>query len=123
MTPSLQDIDWVVSRKFSMAPGILTGRQRRRAVAVPRFIAFQLGRETGKSLPKIGNHFGRDHTTVLSGVRRLAVMSHRYPEIGNWLIECRDALADVAAGRETAERGHVEALHRGEVSWPVGGAG
>lgn len=122
MTASLQDIVWVVSSKFNLAPGVLMGRARRRAVAMPRFIAFQLARESGKSYPKIGNHFGRDHTTAISGIRRLHVLCGKHPEIALWLSECREALPDVATGRETVERGHVEALHRGEVSWPAGEA-
>lgn len=119
MNPSLPDIVWVVSSKFNLAPEVLMGRARRRAVAIPRFIAFQLAREAGKSYPKIGNHFGRDHTTALSGVRRLAIMCAAHPEIANWLSDCRAALPDVASGREVQERGHVERLHRGEVSWPA----
>lgn len=44
---------------------------RRREIARPRQIAMFLARElTGMSLPGLGLHFGgRDHTTVLYGVR------------------------------------------------------
>lgn len=117
MTPTLADIEWTVAARFNLGPGMLTGYARRRSVAYPRFIAFQLAREAGKSFPKIGIHFHRGHTSVLSGVRRLAKLCVQHPGIAEQLADCRAALPDVVAGRQSQERGHVEALHRGAISW------
>lgn len=52
----------------------LTGPRRTFAIAVPRQKAmWRLQSELGWSLPRIGRHLGgRDHTTVLHGVRRHA---------------------------------------------------
>lgn len=48
----------------------MLGTSRRREVAWPRQDAMRLARTAGYSLPRIGRALGRDHSTVLYGVRR-----------------------------------------------------
>ena len=48
----------------------LRGEGRSRKLVIARQEAFyRCRRELGRSLPQIGNFFGRDHTTVLHGIR------------------------------------------------------
>ena len=60
----------------------LRGPGKTRAVALSRQIAMYLCRElTDLSLPRIGQAFGRDHTTVMHGVRVIAELREADPEI------------------------------------------
>lgn len=68
--PRIGDIEAAVCLRFSLQPERLKSCDRHRKVAWPRQIAMYLTRElTGASLPMIGRHFGRDHTTVLHACR------------------------------------------------------
>ena len=51
----------------------LIGPKRVRTIARPRQIAMYLAKQlTPRSLPEIGRRFGgRDHTTIMHGVRRI----------------------------------------------------
>lgn len=75
-------LDRIVARvcdAFRVKPKDLTGASRLRTVLVPRQVAMYLAREAaGLSLVQIGRYFGgRDHTTVLNAVRKVA---ERLPE-------------------------------------------
>jgi chromosomal replication initiator protein len=63
-----------VAAQFNVSMDRLRGRERSQEVVVPRQIAMYLLRhETGASLPQIGQTLGgRDHTTVMYGVDRIA---------------------------------------------------
>lgn len=50
------------------------GKGRRERVALARFHAYAACRALGYSLPVIGRFFGRDHSTVLHGLRRLEAL-------------------------------------------------
>ncbi len=72
---SMQDVSEVVADHFGVSLEVLIGRCRDWEICAVRHIAFGLARElTGQSLPQIGRYFGRDHTTVLSGLRRYEVV-------------------------------------------------
>jgi chromosomal replication initiator protein len=62
-----------VSRQFGLHVNDLRGNRRTQDVAYARHIAMYLARElTEASTPEIGRRFGgRDHSTVLHGVRRI----------------------------------------------------
>ena len=49
----------------------LFGRCRRQPYSRLRQLCYLLAYERGFSLPQIGRAFGRDHTTVLYGIRRM----------------------------------------------------
>jgi len=59
---------------YSLSPEDLKGRSRTRKVVRPRQLAMHLARqETQASLPQIGRALGgRDHTTVLYGVKQIS---------------------------------------------------
>ncbi len=51
----------------------LKGPSRKRSIAYPRFVAMKAVREaTGKSYPAIAEAFNRDHSTIITGVRKAA---------------------------------------------------
>ena len=60
------------ARYFGLAAGDLVSKSRSRPLTTARHVAMYLLRElTGLSLIKIGDHFDRDHTTVLHGVKKI----------------------------------------------------
>lgn len=71
LVPSLRRIIGATARLHGLTPADLTGPSRRRQAAQARGIAMYLARTlTAKSLQAIGRAFGgRDHTTVLHGIR------------------------------------------------------
>ncbi len=70
---SMQDILDVVTNYFSIKVSDLQGKKRNQSIAFPRQICMFLARRhTRFSLEEIGGYFGgRDHTTVLHGVRTI----------------------------------------------------
>jgi hypothetical protein len=73
-TATIRQIQAAVCEQFNISRKILAGPRRAREVCIARHIAYALAAElTGASLPSIARQFeGRDHTTVLHGVRKLA---------------------------------------------------
>jgi len=70
---TLRQIIAATAEEFGVTvPGILSRRQTRR-YSDPRAVAMYLARMlTNHSLPEIGRALDRDHTTVLTGSRRIA---------------------------------------------------
>lgn len=70
---SIEEIQRRVSEHFNIRLSDLLGPKRLRAYARPRQIAMYLAKTlTNRSLPEIGRRFGgRDHTTIMHGVRRI----------------------------------------------------
>ena len=71
---TIEQIQGAVSELFHVSIAELRGDRRQQSIAYPRHIAMYLCRElTDASLPKIGAKFGgRDHSTVLHGVNKIA---------------------------------------------------
>lgn len=72
-----------VSRYFDIRPDEFKSKKRNRDISFPRQIAMYLCRDlTDLSLPKIGDAFGgRDHTTVIHAIEKIAEDLHNNPEI------------------------------------------
>jgi len=70
---SIEEIQRRVSEHFNIRLSDLLGPKRLRSYARPRQIAMYLAKTlTNRSLPEIGRRFGgRDHTTIMHGVRRI----------------------------------------------------
>jgi chromosomal replication initiator protein len=69
---SIATIIAATSEYFEITMEELRGPAKTRAIAMPRQIAMYLCRElTDLSLPKIGQAFGRDHTTVMYAERKI----------------------------------------------------
>lgn len=70
---TIEEIQRKVSEHFNIRLSDMIGPKRLRSYARPRQIAMYLCKQlTSRSLPEIGRRFGgRDHTTVMHGVRRI----------------------------------------------------
>ncbi len=73
---SIDEIQRKVSDHYNIRLGDLVGPKRTRIYARPRQVAMYLCKKmTERSLPEIGRHFGgRDHTTILHGIRRIETL-------------------------------------------------
>lgn len=65
----MRDIARAVAQQNEITLDDILGASRQRAFAWPRQTVMLLASEAGFSNPQIGRFLGRDHTTVLSGVR------------------------------------------------------
>jgi hypothetical protein len=71
---SLRLIQHIVARHYGLTMDELLSRSRVQRLAHPRAVAMTLCRElTDASLPRIGRCCGKDHTTIIHGLRRCAV--------------------------------------------------
>jgi chromosomal replication initiator protein len=70
---TVEEIQRRVAEHYNVRLSDLIGPKRLRTIARPRQIAMYLSKElTPRSLPEIGRRFGgRDHTTIMHGVRRI----------------------------------------------------
>jgi len=70
---TIEEIQRKVAEHYSIRLSDLIGPKRQRPIARPRQMAMYLAKQlTSRSLPEIGRRFGgRDHTTVMHGVRRI----------------------------------------------------
>ena len=73
---TIEDIQKQVAAYYQVSMRDLLSHRRDRNIVRPRQVAMYLSKElTPRSLPEIGRRFGgRDHTTVLYGVRKIAKM-------------------------------------------------
>ena len=84
---SIENIQKTVADFFHIKMADMTSKRRPANIARPRQIAMYLAKElTQKSLPEIGELFGgRDHTTVLHAVRKIAGDRAKNPECNHEL--------------------------------------
>ena len=84
---SVENIQKTVADFFSIKVADMYSKRRPANIARPRQIAMYLAKElTQKSLPEIGELFGgRDHTTVLHAVRKIALDRTKNPECNHEL--------------------------------------
>jgi chromosomal replication initiator protein len=73
---SIDEIQRRVAEHYNIRLADLIGPKRIRTIARPRQIAMYLSKHmTLRSLPEIGRRFGgRDHTTIMHGVRKIEEM-------------------------------------------------
>ncbi|HEY8498793.1 MAG TPA: chromosomal replication initiator protein DnaA [Limnochordales bacterium] len=91
---TIERIQTLVSEHFGLSVAQLKGKSRSREVALARQIAMFLCRElTQASLPHIGEQFGgRDHSTVLHAVDKIASLARQDPAIADLLRHLRQRL-------------------------------
>ncbi|HPS42810.1 MAG TPA: chromosomal replication initiator protein DnaA [Anaerolineaceae bacterium] len=84
----------VVASSFGVPPERLMGRDRTRAIALPRQVVMYLLREEANvSLPQIGQAMGgRDHTTVIYACEKVADMLERDDRFRRQVLQIRDQL-------------------------------
>ncbi len=94
----------VVADRYGLRPGDIAGKRRMRQVAHARQIALLLGRRlTGHSLVALGGMVGgRDHSTVLYGIRQAEERLRADPQVARELSELtQEVLARPAAAKST----------------------
>jgi chromosomal replication initiator protein len=95
---SVEDIQRAVCSHFRLSSSDLLSKDRHKSVAFARQVAMYLCRQRLKcSFPELGRAFGnRDHTTVMSAVRRIEAQALRDPQVKAHLeaIEQRLAASD-----------------------------
>lgn len=78
---------------------LLLSQRRQRTYTWPRQIAMTVAARIGRSLPEVGRHFGRDHTTVLHAIRKVEAAGDRAER----LMAAIDERARRIAMREASE--------------------
>ncbi|WP_457647172.1 chromosomal replication initiator protein DnaA [Profundibacter sp.] len=91
---TIEEIQRKVSEHYNIRFSDLIGPRRMRNLARPRQIAMYLAKKlTSRSLPEIGRRFGgRDHTTVMHGVRKIEELKALDSQISDDLDLLRRAL-------------------------------
>lgn len=101
-------IQTVVASAFGVGRDELLSDRREPRVARPRQVAMYLARDlTRHSLPHIGRHFGRDHTTVMHSVKRVEGLMVADAEFARLVvdlgIQLRGMLGDAGATERTID--------------------
>ena len=91
---TVEEIQRKVSDHFNIRLSDLIGPKRVRTFARPRQMAMYLSKQlTSRSLPEIGRRFGgRDHTTVMHGVRKIEELMSKDSQIADDLELLRRSL-------------------------------
>jgi len=91
---TVEEIQRKVSDHYNIRLSDMIGPKRLRSFARPRQVAMYLCKQlTSRSLPEIGRRFGgRDHTTVMHGVRRIEELKQQDGQIAEDLEMLRRAL-------------------------------
>lgn len=91
---TVEEIQRKVSEHYSIRLSDMIGPKRVRTIARPRQVAMYLAKQmTTRSLPEIGRRFGgRDHTTVMHGVRRIEELRTSDSQLSDDLDMLRRAL-------------------------------
>jgi chromosomal replication initiator protein len=92
----IDDVQRVVGHHFRVTHSELVGKERHRRIALARHVAMYLCKHSLRcSYPEIGRAFGgRDHTTVMSGVRRIEDLRENDAEVRAHLEALRKKLGD-----------------------------
>lgn len=67
------------SELFDVPARDILSRRRIKPIAQARFALYAALRQRGWSYPRIGMFIGRDHATVIHGVRKAEWLMERYP--------------------------------------------
>lgn len=91
---TVEEIQRRVSEHYNIRLSDMLGPKRLRTFARPRQVAMYLAKQlTSRSLPEIGRRFGgRDHTTVMHGVKRIEELMQNDSQIADDLEMLRRAL-------------------------------
>ncbi|MEO1537401.1 MAG: chromosomal replication initiator protein DnaA [Pseudomonadota bacterium] len=91
---TVEEIQRKVSEHYNIRLSDLIGPKRVRTFARPRQVAMYLSKQmTTRSLPEIGRRFGgRDHTTVMHGVRKIEELMQQDSQIADDLEMLRRSL-------------------------------
>lgn len=93
---SVEDIQKAVCHHFRLSNSDLLSKDRHKSIAFARQVAMYLCRQRLKcSFPELGRAFGnRDHTTVMSAVRRVEALRQKDPQVNAHLAAIEQKLAN-----------------------------
>lgn len=91
---TIEEIQRKVAEHYNIRLSDMIGPKRLRAIARPRQVAMYLAKQlTPRSLPEIGRRFGgRDHTTIMHGVRKIEDLMATDSQLSDDLLRLRRAL-------------------------------
>lgn len=97
--PSILEVQKAVASRFGVKVSDLLSARRTANIVFPRQVAYYLCKTlTPFSLPQIGRRFnGRDHTTILSGIRKIDRLRPSTPSLDVLL---NDLIADLGGERD-----------------------
>jgi chromosomal replication initiator protein len=105
MIITIRDVERAVCLRFQLTRDQLLRRDSSRAIANPRQIAMYLARElTGASFPRLGQHFARDHTSVLYACRMTAKRMAKDQRLASEVEGCREILGRSGCWKENVAR-------------------
>lgn len=120
MKLTILEVERAVCAKFKLTPEQIRRRTRCHYIARPRQIVMFLCRElSGTPYPKLGRHYGMDHTSGLHAFRRIGELVQTKPKVAEHVAACR-ALLPSTASKLAVDRHYAELVRKGCVSWPVG---
>jgi chromosomal replication initiation ATPase DnaA len=91
--PSIDTIIRMVAPTFGVTRLDILSHRRDQTSTLARHTAMWLARRLTKhSLPTLGRHFDRDHTTVRDGAMRIDAMMESNPGIGGLVLGLMDSL-------------------------------
>jgi chromosomal replication initiator protein len=83
----------IVGKFYGVAQAALLGADRSQHVAMVRHIAMYLARQhSGLSYPELGGVFGRDHSSVIHGVRMIEGRIKNQPAFAKFLERLENAI-------------------------------
>jgi|GEM_PF-236403 len=78
---SIEDIQRAVCTHFHLRPADLLSKDRHKTTAFARHVAMYLCKQKlPVSFPEVGRAFGKDHTTVMSAVRKVETLREQDPQ-------------------------------------------
>lgn len=92
----MKDVVKIVAAHYKLTTEVICGSGRSRDVVLPRQIAQYLIRDlTDHSLPEIGQFFGRDHSTVMHAINKVAAKIKKDSELSEVVMSFKNQLQGV----------------------------
>lgn len=107
---TIRSIVDIVAARFSVSHSEIIGPRRVVELVAPRHVAMFLARQEGHSLPKIGFHLRRDHTTVLYGAQKIERQAVADPETRLLLLSFSNDLNQLRAKIAQSRRDKAAAI-------------
>jgi chromosomal replication initiator protein len=105
MIVTIRDVERAVCLRFQMSRDQLLARNTARVVSRPRQIAMYLARElTGASYPRLGQHFARDHTSILYAWRQTRKRMASDARLRAQVESCKEILGRTDTWKEAVAR-------------------
>ena len=84
-----------VADYYGLGPALLRGNSRKKEIAIARHVAVYLTREmTGLSLPRIGDAFCRDHSTIINSCEKVAKLMEEGGEMKTIIMDLKKIITE-----------------------------